>query len=171
MRSVVSILERSSISLDVPFAVTVEKPDSGAIGQPGHVLEIETDTTPPPTPQRPRALVRVTRHHGSTTETSISFGLFTYIEAAAYENLGVMTRSALLGPILWVPTARDYHYWGLPYRTQSFFHKDSRPAYRLEAYRIPDFLSYVATNQNLLVEEVKRFDLDLKSFLPFVREV
>lgn len=170
MRSIVSILERLSISLTVPFAVAVEKPDTGVVGQPGHILEIETDTTPPPTPQSPGALVRVTRNHGASTETSISFALYSCTDAAAYGDLGIMTRSALLGPILWVPTARDYHYWGMPYRTESFFHKDSRPAYRLETHRIPDFLSYVATNQNLLVEEVKRFDLDLKSFLPFVHE-
>jgi hypothetical protein len=171
MRSIVSILERSSITLDAPFAVTVEKPDTGAVGQPGHILEIESDTSPPPTPQKPSSLVRVTRHHGSSTETSISFALYTYTEAAAYEDLGIMTRSAVLGPILWVPTARNYHYWGLPYRTESFFHKNSRAAFRLETPKLPEALGYVATNHLLLIEEIRRLDLDLKSFLPFVREV
>jgi hypothetical protein len=170
MRSVVSILERGSITLNVPFALVVEKPDTKEIGQSGHILEIETDSAPPPTPQRPFALVRVTRHHGSTTETSVSFALYTCTDAAAYQDLGIMTRSASLGPILWVPTARDYHYWGLPYRTESFFHRNSRAAFRLETPKLPEALGYVASNQLLLIEEVKRLDFDLKSFLPFVRE-
>jgi hypothetical protein len=168
LRSVVSILERSSISLTVPFAVTVEKPDLGAFGEPGHILEIETDATPPPTPPRPGALVRVTRHHGSSTETSVSFALYNGIDAATYENLGIMTRSALLGPILWVPTGRDYYAWGLPYRTQSFFPQNSRGAFRLETSKVPDSLTYVAENQLLLVAEVRQLDSDLKSFLPFL---
>ena len=170
MRSVVSILERGSITLNVPFALVVEKPDTGAIGQSGHILEIETDSTPPPTPQKPFTLVRVTRHHGSTTETSVSFALYTCTDAAAYENLGMMTRSPSLGPILWVPTAREYHYWGLPYRTQSFFPEHSRAGYRLLAPKVPGRLAYVETNQLLLLDELKLLDADLKSFLPFVRE-
>ncbi len=170
MHSIVSILERSSISLDVPFALAIEMPDSGRIGQLGHILEIETDSSPPPTPIRASALVRVTRHHGSSTETSVSFALYASTYAAAYDGLGVMTRSPQLGRILWVPTARDYHYWGLPYRTETFFHKNSRAAFRLEAPRVPDALGYVATNQMLLVEEVKRMDVELRSFLPFVHE-
>jgi hypothetical protein len=79
-----------------------------------------------------------------------------------------MTRSPSLGPILWVPTAREYHYWGLPYRTQSFFQEDSRAAFRLRTPKVPRSLGYVEANQTLLVDEMKLLDSDLKSFLPFV---
>lgn len=168
MRTMMTVLERRRVSPCDKFAIPIEKPDPMSIGEPGHILEIETDMAPPPSPDVPHALVRVTRHHGSSTETSISFALYKGMYAAAYEDLGIMTHSEVFGNTLWVPTAQDFYYWGMPYRIESFFPENSRPAFRLQSLKAQKNLRFLAARQLAFVAEMKSLDEDLATFLPYL---
>lgn len=168
MHTVMRILERRGLSLDAEFAIPISRPDHLAPGEPGHLLEIETDRNPPPAPGEPLAYLKVSRHRGPLMQRSVSFAIFRSVQLVEFEDLGVVTFGKLTGEFLWVPTAQEHRDWGIPIRALSFFPVGSRATRGNECNRVREALHYGLLNQRQLVVEIERWDKELAAFLPFV---